>query len=141
VPRLGLTATPFRANEEESLSLWERAPLLLWAGAEALADGVVVPFTVEPWRGGEATMDDACAWMIQEAVQQGWAPLVVDADSIQDAELFAKRVSARKRGSARRPSTPGWGAARSRSAIERLVKGQLDALVHVALLKGGRQHP
>lgn len=139
VPRLGLTATPFRAKEDERLSLWSEL-LYSYGPAEARADGVVVPFTVEPWRGGEATMDDACAWMIQEAVEEGWRPLVVDASSIRDAEAFAKRLREEEEVRAEAVHS-NMGRGRVKEQLRRLVEGELDVLVHVALLKEGVNIP
>ena len=52
VARVGLTATPFRSEKKESLSLWDNV-VYRYSFADGCRDGVVVPARVVSWSGVE----------------------------------------------------------------------------------------
>lgn len=147
--RHGLTATPYRADEERGLSLWSELSYS-YGPAQALADGVVVPWDVRGWEGGRCSVDDACVEMIRSAVTEGLGPGVVDAGGgdaetrkpmlgIQDAEAFAARLVAE--GIRAEAVHSRLDRSEIAARIERLRAGVDDVLVHVTLLKEGVDLP
>jgi len=147
---LGLTATPYRASHHETLSLFDEL-LYSYGPAEALEDGVVVPFEVRPWEGLEGiSINDACAQMIRGAVAEGLGPGLVDAGGwdrwhhrpmagTDDADAFAARlVDEGVRAAAIHIRVP---AAERRRRLAALEAGELDVVVHVSMLKEGVDLP
>lgn len=148
---LGMTATPYRADTEQALSLFDTL-VYSYGPSRALADGVIVPWRVRHYQGGASLLDDACVEMIRCAVREGLGPGVVDAHSwvevegekkqisgIMDAEAFASRLCAEGiRAEAVHCERKGRAVDR---ALRRLEHGELDCLVHVALLKEGVDLP
>ncbi len=137
-PRLGFTATPYRARADEGLSLFDHE-LYDYDLPAALKDGVVVPWSVVQWKAGDVPLDDACEAMCRAAVERGLGPGLVDAAFIEDAEAFARRL----RGAGIEAAAVHSGL--SEEVIDdlaaKLKDGELDVLVHVAMLKEGVDWP
>ena len=135
---MGQTATPFRSIPRECLSLfthiWYRYTL-----ADAVADGVLVPYRVIPWDGGVGVgVDDASVRMILEhGVPAG--PGVVSATTIDDADAFAERLVAEGVPAASVHSR--LGAREKAARIAALESGEISALVHVSMLQEGVDFP
>ncbi len=149
VARLGLTATPYRSDERDALRLWDEL-LYSYGPRQALADGVVVPWQVRQWDGGQVDMDDACVAMIRQAVEEGLGSGVVDAggwDKVlrrpMAGTIDAERFAARLVGEGIPAAAVHCRMSRSEVAarIEQLRTGALKVLVHVALLKEGVNLP
>ncbi|NBV62337.1 MAG: DEAD/DEAH box helicase [Rhodobacteraceae bacterium] len=85
--RVGVTATPFRSDDKEALSLWDEV-VYRYSYADALRDRVVVEAKVVGWDGvgNEAETDEICTRMLSEAAL--W-PALASAKSIADAEEYA----------------------------------------------------
>lgn len=132
---IGFTATPYLADETQSLSLWHR--LIYDYGADqALLDHYVVPWRLVHYQGdGETTRDQACLGMVQEA--QG--PGIVNANTIADAEAFAKLC--RDAGIPVEALHSKTKRAAVRRALHDLEYGPLKAIVHVAMLTEGIDWP
>lgn len=139
--RLGLTATPFRSQENERLTLFDEV-VYRYPPADALRDGVIVPWRIVGWADDRPDMDvdEACRVLIDElGDREARGPGVVNAYTIADAESYAARLN-------------GWGivaepihsqmtAEEQAEAIARLRDGRLDCLVHVAMLVEGVDFP
>ena len=133
---IAFTATPFRSNEGEELSLWQREVYRYGAQA-AIADGVVVPWRVECWTGADMTpIDEACTAMIRQFAS---GPGLVNALHIADAEAYAECLVSQ-----------GVSAAAVHSRMKRqdvlatidaLKAGRLDTIVHVNMLSEGVDMP
>jgi superfamily II DNA or RNA helicase len=134
--RLGFTATPFRSLSTEDLSLWTSIAYEYGAAA-AMADGVVVPYRIRLWTGGEAALDDACTAMIRDAVGEG--PGLANAMSIEDAEVYAGKLTAA--GIAAEAVHSRLSRAEVAARIERLRTGTIKAIVHVNMLSEGVDLP
>lgn len=143
VAAVGLSATPYRAKESATLSLWDRE-VFRYGFGDAIRDGVLVPFRLHfPGRefSGSGTMtdprelDDACAAWI--ARQPGCG--IVDAKSIADAVGFAARLS--DGGIAALPIHSQMTRTAQRAALARLKAGDLKCLVHVQMLTEGVDIP
>ncbi len=127
---VGFTATPFR-GDERGLEYWDRC-VYAYTSADAVRDGVLVPWRVVRWDGeGDGDTDALCARWLETAEGPG----IISALTIEDAEQYASTL-------------PGVEAVHShlpraerRSRIERLRRGELRALVHVALLVEGVDLP
>lgn len=136
VPRVGFTATPYRARNGERLELFEHLAYR-YRLDRALAEGVVVPPQVELWRGQVTDLDDACMSMIRGSLKLG--PGVVNAISIDDAEQFAWVL--REAGIPSEAVHSQLEPGELGEAIEALRMGQLRCLVHVSLLSEGVDLP
>lgn len=99
IAAVGFTATPYRGDETETLSLWTEVAYR-YDLATALADGVLVPIRhlrlLSEWADdvgeeGEAALDRACLRLIREGERQGLMqyPMISSAYDIADAEHFA----------------------------------------------------
>lgn len=131
--RVGLSATPFRSDERHALSLF-RHVTYAYSAADAVADGVLVPWRLHhPTREGE--VDALCA----EWVSRQTGPGIVSADTIADAEAFAAELGdAGVRAMAVHSRMP---RAAVDARLDALRTGDLQALVHVALLVEGVDLP
>lgn len=135
---MGQTATPFRSVPKECLSLfdtvWYRYTL-----ADAVRDGVLVPYDVIPWEGDLGTdIDDASVRMILDhGVPAG--PGVVSATTIDDADAFAERLVSEGVPAASVHSRLGTREKAARIAA--LESGEISALVHVSMLQEGVDFP
>jgi len=133
---LGMTATPFRSNKYESISLFQKS-IFRYSVREAQRDRIIVP-----WRmvhAGTKTLasdfDTTCLNMIKDANGPG----VVNASSIEDASRFSDFLTANNM-----PSNP----IHSHQSVQvqyrnmrRLKEGKIKAVVHVNLLSEGVDYP
>ena len=138
---VGFTATPYRSNEQETLSLWTSIAYS-YGVAEALADGVIVPWKLAHWMGtGTNEIDSVCIQLIQSHRQvYGKEPGLVSSISIEDAESFVDKLNA-----------AGIKAAAVHSRMKKedqerimrkdLPEGRLDCIVHVSMLSEGVDLP
>jgi len=138
---VGFTATPYRSNEQETLSLWTTIAYSYGVG-EALQDGVIVPWKLAHWMGtGTNEIDAVCIQMIQAHHKvHGKQPGLVSSLSIEDAEAFVEKLN-----------NAGIKAAAVHSRIpkedqERIMRrdlkdGFLDCIVHVSMLSEGVDLP
>jgi len=128
---------PFRSLDTESLSLW-REVVYTYSPADAVRDGVIVPYRIEHHDGPEMSIDASCeAWIARAAAQYG--PGLCNAGSIEDAEAFAARL--RHLGIAAQAVHSACTDAWIRSRLEQLQYGQLQVLVHVSMLSEGVDLP
>lgn len=150
---VGLTATPFRSNEAERLSLWDEV-VFRYSFADGLRDGVVttitpihwtpdcVPFLPEP-EGERAAdpaapvVDDALIAMFRRHGLPG--PTLANAASIADADAFSDRLTRHGYPAASIHSRLTWAEQCER--IEALRVGQIAVLVHVSMLSEGADFP
>lgn len=134
---LGFSATPFRSLDTESLSLWQEV-VYTYGPADAVRDGVIVPYRIEHHDGPEMSVDDSCVgWIARAAAQYG--PGLCNAASIEDAEAFALRL--RQEGIAAQAVHSACTEVWVRSRIDQLREGRLQVLVHVAMLSEGVDLP
>jgi late competence protein required for DNA uptake (superfamily II DNA/RNA helicase) len=138
---IGFTATPFRAHEKESLSLWD-TEVYSYGVFDALRDKVIVPFEVVHWKGGpiaNPTLDEACTHMIKTAISSGKGPGIVNAVSISDAIAFSNTLQAQgvKSDTVHSRMKPD----EVELNIQRLEQGNLDVLVHINMLSEGVDLP
>lgn len=138
--RIGLTATPFRSSERETLRLWTGCAYRYSIG-DAIADGVLVPpvgywppTTVSEMDAPE--LDLACIDLI---LAHADGPGIVSASDIDDATAFAARlVEAGIPAAAIHSKLP---EEMQDARIGALKRGELRALVHVAMLSEGVDLP
>lgn len=140
-PRLGLTATPFRADDER-LSLWSSI-VYRYTLADALTDRVLAPWDVVNWDGAgqdgadsRELTDRVCIDLIRERTA---GPGIVSATSIADATAYALTLT-----EAGLPSAPihsQLGAKEQVALLRDLRAGALRCLVHVSLLTEGVDLP
>ena len=139
---VGVTATPFRADDR-SIDAFTRC-VFRYTIDEAQKDGVLCrytphsPFPDEIPDGGTSAekVDAACESMIRRLAV---GPGIVSATSIVDADAFAARLTAGGLPALSIHST--LTSAERASRIDRLLGGELRALVHVALLVEGVDIP
>lgn len=136
VTRLGVTATPYRSVETEALIGWTRIAYR-YTIDDAVADGVLVPaiFVAPSERYDDPT--DATIAMVTESGIEG--PGIVSATTIPDAEECAAKMTAA--GIPAEAIHSKMSKKARASAIERLHRGELRCLVHVALLVEGVDFP
>lgn len=132
--RCGFTATPYRAEKTEELSLFDMLAYN-YGPAEAMRDGVVVPPRVKHYDGTASTLDDACIEMIAGADGPG----LVDSLNITDAHEFSDALCAA--GVKAKPVHSQQSDHTIDRRIEKLEAGALDCLVHVSLLSEGVDLP
>jgi hypothetical protein len=130
---LGFTATPFRADHSETLSLFETA-LYRYGVAEALADGVIVPWRIVHSETGGA-LNKTCGDMIADASGPG----IANATDIADAKFFAGYLC--RRGIPAAAVHSKQSARGNAMALEKLGRGKLRCVVHVNLLSEGANYP
>lgn len=139
--RLGMTATPFRSDEDERLTMFDTV-VYRYPPAEALRDGVIVPWRVVGW-GQErpaVEVDEACITMIQELgtrAQRG--PGVVNATTIEDAEVYCARLATA--GIVALPIHSRMKEADQLANVAAVRRGDVDCLVHVSMLVEGVDYP
>lgn len=136
----GLTATPFRADKGESITLFDHLAYQYTMG-QAIRDGVLVR---DEWRwdteGGD--VNEQVLRMIRAELYPGGSyigPGVVSAVSIADAEDFAQtlRMADFPAEAVHSNLTPKEG----RRRIEDLQAGKLRAVVHCSMLAEGVDYP
>ena len=132
---VGFTATPFRSNEKESLSLWSECIFRYTAG-DAIRDKVIVPWELIHYDGvGEDQVDEVClSWL---PTVDG--PGIINAVDIKDATDFALYLHSH--GYKVKAIHSKIHRHRREALIRRLKDGDLDALVHVSLLSEGVDMP
>lgn len=134
---IGFTATPFRSNENESLTLWSDI-VFRYTAADALRDQVIVPWELVHWDGkGSRDCDDVCISMIDEVRFRG--PGIVSALDIEDAKAFANRLN-----ELNIPAAPIHSRMKREERLkllDQLNEGSLVCLVHVSLLAEGVDLP
>ncbi len=136
VPRVGLTATAFRAERNESLRLWSRV-VYRYSLADALRDGVLVPWSIRSWDGtGDSSDVDA---IVRRMLGEVEGPGVIGALSIDDAETYAAALTAD--GFPARAIHSRQRRTEHLAAIEALRAGTVRALVHVDMLSEGVDLP
>lgn len=137
--RMGLTATPFRSDEEEALTLYDEV-IYTYPPAEAMRDGVIVPTRYILPDVDDVEVD---AWTTDAILALGdraaRGPGAVDASSIADAEeyvafLAGRGLDARAIHSKQTPDM-------QRRTLAALQAGDLDCVVHVAMLVEGVDLP
>lgn len=135
---IGFTATPWRSDKCEALSLFDREVYTYGIGA-AIGEGTLVGWDTIGWDvdgKGDPGADVACAEMIRE---HGIGPGIVSASSIADAEAYAIYLTeAGIPASAIHSDMP---TTERRARIARLLTGDLRCLVHVALMSEGTDIP
>jgi hypothetical protein len=135
---LGLSATPYRASQSEELSLFKQI-IYSYSPIDALQDGVILPWRVEPWDGDEETpLDDACIELCMRGVSIG--PGLANATSIADADAFSEKLN-----DAGMRSLPVYSKGMSTKErgrrLRMLEHGELDVVVHVSTLQEGVNIP
>lgn len=131
---LGFTATPFRSQKTQELSLWSRL-VYEYGVKQAMQDGVVVPYRLALWTGGDVTVDEACAQMIAGAEGPG----LVNANSVDDAEQYASMLTRQGIDSLAVHSKLSRDEVAAR--IDMLRVGRLACIVHVNMLTEGVDLP
>ena len=135
--RVAVTATPYRSQRGESLTLWDEV-VYRYDWRRGVAEGVIVPWRVIEWPDDALPdVDDALIALFRAHGLPG--PTLTNATSIEDAEDFARRLTAE-----------GWPAASIHSRIsateqahriDDLRAGRLAVLVHVSMLSEGADFP
>ena len=138
---IGFTATPYRSDEKETLSLWTNIAYS-YGVSEALKDGVIVPWKLAHWTGhGCSDIDEVCIHLIKTHQKlYGRQPGLVSSLSIDDAEAYVIKLNA-----------AGIKAAAVHSQMKRedqdrimhvdLKSGKIDCIVHVSMLSEGVDLP
>jgi superfamily II DNA or RNA helicase len=132
--RVGFSATPWRADTAQAISLFSRL-VYDYGPQAAVRDKVVVPLQVEHYDGEDTDLNDAALALIRRAKGPGLA----NAYNITDAENFAEYLSLRGVDAFAIHSqlAPAEQAAR----IEQLRTGAVRCLVHVDMLTEGVDLP
>ena len=136
---VGFTATPFRSDEKQTLSLWDEVAYR-YTAADALKDGVIVPWRLIHWDGRGAgnarQINVICAYMIKNNCK---GPGLINAKDIDDAEATAHAM--REEGFKAQAIHSRLNKSLQETYINRLRDGELDMLVHVNLLTEGVDLP
>tara|TARA_R110002012_G_scaffold28346_1_gene89324 strand:+ start:731 stop:2215 length:1485 start_codon:yes stop_codon:yes gene_type:complete len=132
---IGFTATPYRSDEAQSLTLWDEV-VYRYSAADALSDGVIVPWELVHWDGkGASDADDVCCRLIGRMDGPG----VCSALDIDDAESYAEYLS--ERGIKSKAIHSRMNRKERDYLLERLKSEDLKCLVHVSLLAEGVDMP
>ena len=131
---LGFTATPFRADPRDTLSLFKQQ-IYDYGADRALKDGVVVPWRIAGWTEAVHDLDTACIQMIRETSGPG----LCNAVSKADAEGFAALLTTQGIPAAAIHS--GMEQRRQHAVLRDLERGALRCLVHVNMLTEGANYP
>lgn len=148
---VGVTATPYRADERERLSLWTEV-VYRYTLDEAWRDGVLVPYrrlcVSKAWVDagevgieGTDALDQACLRLIVEAQTQGLDlfPMISSAYDIEDAEHF--RDVLQVAGISAVVVHSKQSQAKNDAAIGALQRGEARVLVQVTMLSEGSDFP
>lgn len=132
---IGFTATPYRSDENETLSLWDEV-IYRYSAADALSDKVIVPWKLIHWDGeGSSNTDLVCLNLIKKMDGPG----VVSALNIQDAEAYAAYLT-----EGNVPAKAIHSLMRKdlrEQLLKELEEGAVKCLVHVSLLSEGVDMP
>lgn len=134
--RIGFTATAFRSDEAETLSLWDEVAYQYTLG-DAWRDKVLVPFTPVSW-DGKGDAKDTDGWCLQ-AMRREVGPGVVSSLSIPDCERYAEWLTAQ--GFESRPVHSKLPRYMINDALNDLIEGNIRCVVHVAMLSEGVDIP
>lgn len=134
--RVGFTATPFRADERETLQIWDTIAYQ-YTLADAWRDRVLVPFEPLTWSGGQdaANVDQICLDMMRDCEGPG----VVSALTVSDATKYAEWLT--EQGFAAEAVHSRRKRAENAEALRLLLSGDLRCVVHVAMLSEGVDIP
>jgi superfamily II DNA or RNA helicase len=134
---IGFTATPFRSDEKQRLTLWEEVAYR-YTLADALRDGVLVPWDRVIWdgTGDSADVNAICLDMIRE---RGDGPGVASALTIDDAEKFAEFLEGE--GVKAAPIHSKLKKRTQAQIMKALEGGFLRCVVHVNMLSEGVDMP
>lgn len=130
VRALGLSATPFLANLKKAIPNFDDV-IVRYSVADALADGVIVPWEVRNWEGGEVSLDEACLTMMKACGKRG----IVNAVTIDDALAFAKYCG--ENDYVVKVVHSEMPHAEIDKVIQEFRTEQIDAICHVDLLSEG----
>jgi len=147
---IGVTATPFRADEDEALTLFDEV-VYRFSFQDGLRDGVVVPIQAINWsderhgphlttklaKGELPNVDDAIVAMFKAEGIIG--PTLTNASSIADAQAYAERLT--EEGIASACIHSRLSKAEQLARIESLRTGEIQVLVHVSMLSEGADFP
>ena len=134
---VGFTATPYRSDDKQSLTLWKDV-IYSYGIGDALADKVLVPWDVHHW-GGEGDATDINAICTRLIKQHAQGPGIVSARSIEDAEEYAEELTVAGVPSEAIHSKLARGS--RADLLGQLQAGKLRSLVHVSLLAEGVDLP
>lgn len=134
VNRVGFTATPWRAEERERLSMFD-VLAFDYSPQDAMRDGVVVRPIIEHYTGSAKTIDEACV----EVIGSAKGPGIVNATSITDADEFAARLN--EEGIAAKAVHSNIARLYQNEIIGELHGGDLKCIVHVNMLAEGVDLP
>jgi len=134
---IGFTATPFRSQENQSLSLWTDVAYR-YDAAQALADKVIVPWKLKHWdgTGADAKDVDHICMLMMFGVE---GPGIINALDIEDAKKYTEYLMGA--GIKAAPIHSKIQKHRQGQLIRKLQHGELDCLVHVNLLSEGVDMP
>lgn len=147
---IGVTATPFRADADEALTLFDEV-VYRFSFQDGLRDGVVVPIQSINWndtkhgphlpkkiaKGELPNVDDAIIAMLKAEGIVG--PTLTNASSIADATDYAQRLT--EEGIAADCIHSRLSKAEQATRIEALRTGKIQVLVHVSMLSEGADFP
>lgn len=134
--RIGLTATAYRANVKERLTLWDTAPYHYRLG-DAWDDEVLVRYNPITYDGTTGIKQHNEWCLKQMLLQKG--PGVVSSISIQDCEEYASWLTAR--GFPAEPVHSKRKSKDNKETLRKLVAGEIRCAVHVAMLSEGVDIP
>tara|TARA_R110002167_G_scaffold74151_2_gene207666 strand:- start:589 stop:2115 length:1527 start_codon:yes stop_codon:yes gene_type:complete len=135
--QVGFTATPFRSDDKETLSLWDKV-VYSYSAKQALQDKVIVPWKLVHWNGlGSDDTDEVCLNMIKSMSKTG--PGVVNALNIQDAEHYSMYLDANGIKSGTIHS--GMDQEHKDFTLKCLKEGTIACVVHVSMLAEGVDLP
>lgn len=136
VMSLGLSATPYRANVKKGISNFDEV-IYKYGIQDALDDqNVIVSWIVKNWERGETDLDTACIEMMKEE-DRGRG--LVNAVSIADAELFAKKAT--ESGYPTKAVHSKMSDSDMDEIFKELRTGLIKAIAHVDLLVEGVDLP
>jgi len=134
--RIGFTATPFRAEQDEELSLDDEL-IYEYTASDAIQDGIVVPPKLVHYEGTMETLDRACIEMIDDVTDEG--PGMANALTIESAEEFADKLNDADIAADTVHSKKGKSA--NDRVMQKLKNGHLDCAVHINMLAEGADFP
>jgi superfamily II DNA or RNA helicase len=135
---VGFTATPFRSNKNQTLTLWDSVAYR-YTTKDALEDGVIVPWKLVHWDGDNfkaEQVDEICLSLIKK---YGRGCGIVNATSIEDAKGFAAFLRANNVSA--KCVHSGLSAEEQHKRIEQLRIEAIQVIVHVNMLSEGVDFP
>lgn len=143
---IGFTATPYRSDASERLELWDEV-VYQFTLADAWNDGVLVPWKIVNWSSEgrdllgadlQSLTNEATAEFILEHGKP-LGPGIVSAYDIPDAVEHAEFL--RSHGIAAEAIHSRLSQGEQRALETALREGDLDCLVHIAMLSEGVDYP